>query len=102
MTNIEKKEKLQSLMAKNTGREEIYYICLEEIDDLKTNYNDYMTTGPINVEKELERLPGADYDLCVAFLTMLLREDHFSNGSFERRYRNGQVTAIVKRMIKLL
>jgi hypothetical protein len=102
MTNIEKKEKLQSLLAKKTGREEAYYICLEEMDDLKTNYNDYMTTGPIDVETELGRLPSADYDLCAAFLTMLLREDHFSNGVFERRYRNGQVTAIVDRMIELL
>lgn len=67
MTNIEKKEKLQSLLAKNTGREESYYTCLEEIDDLKTNYNDYMTTGPIDVETELGRLPCADYDLCAHF-----------------------------------
>lgn len=89
-------------MAKNTGREEIYYTCLEEMDDLKTNYNDYMTTGPIDVETELERLSSANYDLCAAFLTMLLREAHFSNGAFERRYRNGQVIAIVERMIKLL
>ncbi|SHJ73755.1 hypothetical protein SAMN02745248_00791 [Hathewaya proteolytica DSM 3090] len=102
MTNIEKKEKLQILLAKNTGREESYYTCLEEMDDLKTNYNDYMTTAPIDVETELKRLSGADYDLCVAFLTMLLREDHFSNGAFERRYRDGQVTAIVERMIELL
>ena len=102
MTNIEKKKKLQSLLAKKTGREESYYSCLEEMDDLKTNYNDYMTTGPIDVETELGRLPNADYDLCAAFLTMLLREDHFSNGTFERRYRNGQVIAIVERMIKLL
>ncbi len=102
MTNIEKKRKLQSLLEKDTGREELYYTCLEEMEDLKTNYNDYMTTGPIDVETELMRLPSADYDLCTAFLTMLLREDHFSNGAFERRYRNGQVTAIVERMIELL
>lgn len=102
MTNIEKKGKLQSLLANNTGREEIYYTCLEGMDDLKTNYNDYMTTAPIDVEIELKRLPDADYDLCATFLTMLLREDYFSNGAFERRYRNGQVTAIVERMIELL
>lgn len=102
MTNIEKKEKLQNLLTKNTRLEELYYTCLEEMDDLKTNYNGYMITGPIDVETELERLPSADYDLCAAFLTMLLREDHFSNGAFERRYRNGQVTAIVERMMELL
>ncbi len=102
MTNIEKKEKLQNLLTKNTGLEELYYTCLEEMDDLKTNYNEYMITGPTDVETELKRLSSADYDLCAAFLTMLLREDHFSNGSFERRYSNGQVTDIVERMIGLL
>ena len=35
-----------------------------------------MTTAPIDVETELKGLPGADYDLCEAFLTMILREDH--------------------------
>ena len=33
---------------------------------------------------------------------MLLREDHFSNGSFERRQRAGEVKSIVDRMIWLL
>lgn len=50
-----------------------------------------MTTGPIDVETELERLLGAVYDLCAAFLTMLLREDYFSNGAFERRYSNDSI-----------
>ena len=48
------------------------------------------------------RLPTADYDTCCALLTMLLREDHFSNGSFEERQRNGEVKPIVDRMIALL
>jgi len=33
---------------------------------------------------------------------MLLREDHFSNGSFGERFENGDVTPIVERMIALL
>ena len=33
---------------------------------------------------------------------MLLREDHFSNGSFEERQRNGEVKPIVDRMVSLL
>ena len=35
-------------------------------------------------------------------LTMLLREDHFCNGSFDQRVESGQVERIVQRMIKLL
>ena len=70
----------------------------------------------INLEKELgiqlfEKIDG-DYvstpagkdvykrqELCTALLTAILREDHFSNGSFERRQRAGQVDEILKRMV---
>ena len=36
-----------------------------------------MITEPIDCNEELKRVPGADYELCTALLTMLLREDHF-------------------------
>ncbi len=81
---------------------EKYYELLENMGDLKTDYHTYATTEPINCDKELERVPNADYELCTALLTMILREDHFSNGSFERRQRIGQVNAILKRMIETL
>ena len=82
--------------------EELYYALLERMGDLKTNYYDYMSTEPINCDMELQRLPDADYDLCAALLTMLLREDHFSNGALRVRYEAGQVDAILYRMITLL
>jgi hypothetical protein len=69
---------------------------------MKFNYSDYATTRPINCDEELRRLPTADYDTCCALLTMLLREDHFSNGSFGERQRKGQVKPIVDRMVALL
>ena len=81
---------------------EKYYELLENMGDLKTDYHTYATTEPINCDKELERVPNADYELCTALLTMILREEHFSNGSFERRQRIGQVNAILKRMIETL
>ena len=81
---------------------EKYYELLENMGDLKTDYHTYATTEPINCDKELERVPKADYELCTALLTMILREDHFSNGSFERRQRLGQVNAILKRMLETL
>ena len=52
--------------------------------------------------EELKRLECDDYDLCSALLTMLLREDHFCNGTFAQRVESGQVERIVQRMIKLL
>ena len=82
--------------------EEQYNDLLERMGDLKRNYWDYMSSEPINCDMELERLPDADYDLCAALLTMLLREDHFSNGALRERYEAGQVDAILYRMIARL
>lgn len=101
-TNTEKKKLLQQLDANRIFRETIYYEALEQLGDLKTNYSDYMVTEPINCNEELKRIPEADYDLCAALFTMLLREDHFSNGSFERRCRAGEVQPIINKMISLL
>ena len=82
--------------------EELYYDLLERMGDLKRNYYAYMSAEPINCDVELRRLSEADYDLCAALLTMLLREDHFFNGSLRERYEAGQVDAILRRMINLL
>ena len=101
MNKQDKINAIQDLLnAPNTS--EKYYELLENMGDLKTNYLTYATTEPINCDKELERIPNADYELCTALLTMILREDHFSNGSFERRQRLGQVNAILKRMLETL
>ncbi len=92
----------QKLNTDNILRAEAFYEVLETCEALKNNYHDYMTTAPIDCEKELPRLPSADYDLCCALLTMLLREDHFNEGSFDRRQRRGQVKPIIERIIGLL
>ena len=81
---------------------ELFYEVLKRCDALKTNYREYMTTAPINCDEELLRLETADYELCCALLTMLLREDYFCNGSFDRRQRRGQVKPIIERIINLL
>ena len=98
----EKIVSFQKLNTKKITDAETFYETLEKCDALKTNYHDYMTTAPIDCDKELLRLPRADYDLCCALLTMLLREDHFCNGSFARRQRMGQVKPIVEQIIHLL
>ncbi len=101
--NLNKKiELLQSINSQEILRVGLFYDVLEKCGDLKNNYFDYMLTHPVNCNMELLRLPTANYDLCCALLTMLLREDHFSNGSFDRRQREGQVNPIVKRMLHIL
>lgn len=98
MTNEEKIKKIQAVID-HPGTERIYYGLLEDLGDLKGNYTDYMTTEPINCNEGLQREKNADYELCTALLTAILREDHFSNGSFDRRQRAGQVNEILKRMV---
>ena len=101
MNDSEKRKIIENLL--DCGQyEECVYRNLEVMGDLNTKYYDYMTTEPINCDEELQRLPNADYELCTALLTMLLREDHFCNGSFEVRCQSGQVKMILDRMLELL
>ena len=98
MTKSEKLRKIQEILELKNPQENLYADLLKTIGDLKTNYGDYMITEPIDCNEELKRVPGADYELCTALLTMLLREDHFSNGSFDRRFADGQVLPVLVRM----
>ncbi len=102
MNKSQKIALLRTLSSNRVLRTELFYDILEKCGDLKLNYTDYSSTHPIDCEKEMLRLPTADYDMCCALVTMLLREDHFSNGSFEERQRAGQVKPIIDRMILLL
>ena len=95
-------ERLKSILTPTTTLADTYYETLEDINAIKHHYYDYMVTEPINADEGLKRFSSADYDLCCALITMLLREEHFSNGSFGERFENGDVTPIVERMIALL
>ena len=101
MTNQEKIQAIQAVID-HPGTERTYYGLLEDLGDLKGNYTDYMTTEPINCNEELQRVKNADYELCTALLTAILREDHFSNGSFERRHRAGQVDEAILQKGKVI
>ena len=103
MTKSEKLRKIQEILELKNSQENLYVDLLKTMGDLKTNYGDYMITEPIDCNEELKRVPGADYELCTALLTMLLREDHFSDGSFfDRRFAAGQVLPVLVRMKDVL
>ena len=102
MNNYDKILLFEQLNSNSILKLDLFYDVLEQCNALKTNYQKYMTTAPINCDEELRRLPTADYELCCALLTMLLREDHFNNGRFDRRQRCGQVKPIIERIITLL
>ena len=102
MNNLEKIAELKSLEKITEHNIEKYYSVLEKCDMMIYNYRDYMTTAPIDCNAELRRIETSDFETLCALLTMLLREDHFSNGSFERRIKAGQVKKIVDRIVFLL
>ena len=102
MTKSEKLRKIQEILELKNPQENLYANLLKTIGDLKTNYGDYMITEPIDCNEELKRVSGADYELCTALLTMLLREEYFSNGSFDRRFADGQVLPVLVRMKDVL
>lgn len=77
MTNTGKIQAIRSVLLLNDPDKSRYIKLLENLGDLKINYGDYMITEPIDCNEELKRISGADYELCTALLTMLLREDHF-------------------------
>lgn len=99
---IDKLRVLQNLQEDAATSVSSYYRAMEQIQAIVKNYTDYMTTSPVNCDSELLRLPSADYDLTCALMTMLLREDHFCNGAFQRRLRAGQVEPVLQRMVDLL
>ena len=103
MTNKEIIQLLSSKVPAPFGSSEYYSDLLEKIGGLKLNYYNYLITEPIQVDEELKRVETADFDLCCALLTMLIREDHFNgHGCFERRCENGDVQKIIDRVICVL
>ena len=92
----------KTLKAKPAPGIKQFFDVLEECGGVRSNYRDFMTTNPIDPDVELKRLPGADYNLCCALLTMLIREDAIVGGSFKRRQEQGQVEPIIDRILFLL
>lgn len=103
MTNKEKIELLKTNPPAPCCVADYYLSLLEKIGASNLHFYDYMITKPINVDEELKRVETADFDLCGALLTLLIREDYFAQyGCFERRYKNGDVQRIIDRMIYVL
>mgnify|MGYP001338970576 CR=1 FL=1 len=99
MTNTEKLDKIQAVLDSKTPRLEHYCKLFDEMEDNVYNYTEYVES---NVDKEIKRLPNADYHMCCCLMTLIFREDYFMNGKFRKRYESGMVTSILERMILLL
>ena len=99
----EKIELLKTLPPQQCCLADYYQSLLDKLGGLKRNYADYTTTEPIDCDVELKRTETANFDLCCALLTLLLREDHFMEyDCFNNRCNNGDVQKIINRMITVL
>ena len=101
MEDISKAGNALSIIEKMSNAGDSVTSCFEIMKNagwIEYKYSRFMTTVPIDVNEELKRLPDADFGLCCALMTMLLREDHFSNGSFEHRIVDGSVARVLARM----
>ena len=99
MTDAEKIKKIQAILDSKTPRLEHYCKLFDEMEDNVYNYTDYVES---NVDKEIKRLPNADYHMCCCLMTLVFRENYFMNGKFRKRYDSGMVTSILERMLLLL
>lgn len=99
MKNNEKIEKIQAVLKCSTSRIENYYDLLKSMGDMVYNHTDYVEQS---VDKEINKLPYADYHMCCCLLTLVLREDYFINGKFEERFAEDKVISILERMIETL
>ena len=93
---------LNEMLRAPATRAHYFYDRLDEAGLIAYDYGSYMVTEPLNVDEEVRRIIDADFDLCRALLTLLFREDHFVNGSFDTRVERGDVKLIVERMRDLL
>lgn len=96
-TGISKKiDTLRELLnLENSNRRspfEEYYDALESINALVYNYPDWFDDK--DVDEQLNKLDKADYNMACALMTLVLREDYWKNGAFDRRYHAGEVTPI--------
>ena len=103
MENKEKIEKLKRINAKIMHSNAIAQ-DLEKIGAYKTNYRDYLLSSTaVDYEAEMARVPEADYDTVCAIFTMLTREALFCGEKFFKKHvDNGDVDALLTRMITLL
>lgn len=99
MNNI---DKIEYLIKNPSYKSEDYVALLELFDGPIRDYYDYLSTSPIDCDIELKKLDEADFHLCLVLLTVLLREDHFSDGSIVQRVKDGDVKRILMRVKELL
>ena len=97
LRKTEKLKKIQLLLNQKNLYEDQYERLLAATGDWKSNYTDYLITEPIDLVEELKRVPEADYELCTALLTMLVKEEIPENAS-DKTFVDHKGLLILERM----
>ena len=101
LRKTEKLKKIQLLLNQKNLYEDQYERLLAATGDWKSNYTDYLITEPIDLVEELKRVPEADYELCTALLTMLVKEEIPENAS-DKTFVDHKGLLILERMNEIL
>ena len=105
LRKTEKLKKIQLLLNQKNLYEDQYEDQYERLlaatGDWKSNYTDYLITEPIDLVEELKRVPEADYELCTALLTMLVKEEIPENAS-DKTFVDHKGLLILERMNEIL
>ena len=101
LRKTEKLKKIQLLLNQKNLYEDQYERLLAATGDWKSNYTDYLITEPIDLVEELKRVPEADYELCTALLTMLVKEEIPENSS-DKMFVDHKGLMILERMNEIL
>ena len=69
-----------------------------------TNYSDYWGKSSLSADDLTERLredrvSRCDEFQCQVLFTTLLREDHWNNGAWEKRWEKGEPQRVLRRML---
>ena len=97
LRKTEKLKKIQLLLNQKNLYEDQFEELLAVTGDWKSNYTDYLITEPIDLVEELKRVPEADYELCTALLTMLVKEEIPENAS-DKTFVDHKGLLILERM----
>ena len=101
LRKTEKLKKIQLLLNQKNLYEDQFEELLAVTGDWKSNYTDYLITEPINFVEELKRVPEADYELCTALLTMLVKEEIPENAS-DKTFVDHKGLLMLERMKEIL
>lgn len=75
-----------------------FYETLITSEFIDYDYSTHLSEGPIIIDEEIRKIKNADFIFAKAMLTAIMREDHFCNGSFEKRVANGDVYQVIRKL----